>query len=285
MDAADLFRSNLGIVERAARGACRRARLSGADEEDFVSSAKLALIENDYAVLRKYEGRSSLATYLAVVFQRLLSDERMRALGRWHASREAERMGAAGVLLETLVRRDRRSIDEALPIVQAADSSLTRGKVEAMAEHLPRRTSRPRLVEIDAPAAASLASPERADARTIDSDARAVSHRTTEVVRETLAAFSLEDRMLIRFRFGSAMSIADISRMMRLPQRPLYRRIESLLQRLRADLLAAGLDAGSVTELIGTAASELDFGLAATENDANPQSPCPERPRMAGESP
>ena len=284
MDAADLFRSNLGIVERAARGVCRRARLSGADEEDFVSAARLALIENDYEILRKYEGRSSLATYLAVVFQRLLSDQRMHALGRWHASREAERMGSAGVLLETLVRRDRRSLDEALPIVQAAEPSLTRSAIESMAARLPERTSRPHGVEIDAPAAASLAAPERADQRALDSDARAVSRRTTRVVREALAAFPLEDRMLIRFRFGSSMSIADISRMMRLPQRPLYRRIEALLQRLRAALLAAGLDAGSVAELIGTAAGEMDFGLI-PEKDAISQSSCSERPRSALESP
>lgn len=284
MDAAELFRSNLSVVERAARGVCRRARLSDADEEDFVSSAKLALIENDYAILRKYEGRSSLPTYLAVVFQRLLSDERMRALGRWHASREAERMGPAGVLLETLVRRDRRSIAEALPIVQAADPALTRSEIESMAARLPQRPARPRVVEIDEPAAASLAAPERADARALDLEARALRDRTARTVRDTLAALPLEDRMLIRFRFGSSMSIADISRMMRLPQRPLYRRIESLLQRLRAALLAAGLDAGSVTELIGTAAGEMDFGLA-PENDPIPQSPYSERPHSALESP
>lgn len=284
MDAAELFRSNLSVVERAARGVCRRARLSDADEEDFVSSAKLALIENDYAILRKYEGRSSLPTYLAVVFQRLLSDERMRALGRWHASREAERMGPAGVLLETLVRRDRRSIEEALPIVQAADPALTRPAIESMAARLPQRSARPRVVEMDEPAAASLAAPERADARALDLEARALRDRTARTVRDTLAALPLEDRMLIRFRFGSSMSIADISRMMRLPQRPLYRRIESLLQRLRTALLAAGLDAGSVTELIGTAAGEMDFGLA-PENDVISQSSYSERPHSAVESP
>ena len=53
------------------------------------------------------------------------------------------------------------------------------------------------------------------------------------------------------------MSIADISRMIRLPQRPLYRRIEALNQRLREALLAAGLHAASLMELIGSDA-EMD---------------------------
>jgi RNA polymerase sigma factor for flagellar operon FliA len=285
MDAAELFASNLPAIERAARSVCRRARLSAADAEDFVSAARLALIEDDYAILRKHQGRSSLATYLTIVFHRLLCDERMKAFGRWHSSREAERMGEAGVLLETLVRRDHRSLDEAVPIVQAAEPALSRSEIESMAGRLPQRAPRLRAVEIDAPVASFLAAPERADARALDGDARALSDRTSRVVRETLAALSLEDRMLIRFRFGSAMSIADISRMMRLPQRPLYRRIESLLQRLRAALLAAGLDAGAVTELIGTAAGEMDFGLTAVENAPIRQSLHAERPKAAEESP
>lgn len=271
VDAAELFASNLRVIERAALGVCRRACLSGADAEDFVSAARLALIENDYVILRRYEGRSSLETYLAVIFQRLLCDERMRALGRFHASREAERMGAAAVLLETLLRRDRRALDEAWPIVRAAHPALSRREIEEMAARLPPRVARPRAVALDTPAATGLAAPESADARALDGEARALSGRAGEVVRQTLAAFTLEDRMLVRFRFGSSMSIADISRMTRLPQRPLYRRIEALLGRLRAALVAAGLDAGAVGELIDTAAGEMDFGLTAVENAGRPK--------------
>ena len=90
---------------------------------------------------------------------------------------------------------------------------------------------------------------------------------------------------MVRFRFGSGMSIADVSRMLRLPQRPLYRRIESLLGRLRAALLAAGLDAGALSELIGAAVSEMDFGLAAVENPPIRPSPHEERPQPAEQSP
>jgi RNA polymerase sigma factor (sigma-70 family) len=272
MDAAELFAANLEVIERAALTVSRRAGLSPADTEDFLSAARLALIENDYAVLRQYQGRSSLVAYLAVVFQRLLADQRMRALGRWRSSREAERMGAAGVLLETLVRRDHRSVDEALPIVQAAHPGLGRGELEAMAARLPARPSRPRPVGIDAGLAAVLAAPERADARTRSDDARSLLCRTDRVMRATLAAFTPEERMLIRFRFAAAMTMADISRMLRLPQRPLYRRLESLLARLRAALLAAGLDAAALSELIGTAACEMDFGLGTMENPPGWQS-------------
>src|SRR3954470_19265621 len=51
----ELFRANLALVERVIGGVCRRAGLRDAVAEDFSSTVKLALIENDYAILRGYE--------------------------------------------------------------------------------------------------------------------------------------------------------------------------------------------------------------------------------------
>ena len=84
MHPEELFRDNLALVERVIDGVCRRAGLRDADAEDFASNAKLALIENDYAILRGYEGRAPLGAFLAVVVQRMLSREWMRLRGRWH---------------------------------------------------------------------------------------------------------------------------------------------------------------------------------------------------------
>src|SRR3954466_2259533 len=126
MQLQDLFEANLGTIERVISIVCWRARLFGPDAEDFASEAKLALIENDYAVLAKYEGRSSLDTFLTVVIQRLLADSRTKAKGRWHASTEASRLGPAAVLVETLILRDGRSLDEAMPHIQATHPELTR---------------------------------------------------------------------------------------------------------------------------------------------------------------
>lgn len=258
MDAAELFESQLALIDRVIATVCRRNRLFGADAEDFASSVKVALIEDDYAILRKYGGRSSLAAYLAVVVQNFFFDQYTRAAGRWHPSREAERLGQAAVLLETLLQRDCRTLDEALPLVQSLDPTLTRERAAAMAVRFPRRAARPRAVELDE--SAPLADSATADVRVLDADRRRLRDETSRIVRETLAALPLEDAMILRFRFGSEMSIADISRMLRLPQRPLYRRLQTLIGCLRAALDAAGLGFDDVAELIGEA-EEMDFGL------------------------
>lgn len=257
----ELFEANLPLVDRVIAGVCRRAGLRDADAEDFASTAKLAMMENDYSILRAYEGRSSLGTFLTIVVQRLLSRERTRMWGRWHPSAEAERLGVAAVMLEKLLVRDGRSLEEAIPFVRAADPSLDRTAVHDLAARLQQRAARPRLVPL-ADVEDGFASSERADTRAREADARRTSERAARVVRETLATLSLEDRMLVRFRFGAELSIADTARVLGVPQRPLYRRIEELLRQLRGALEHEGVSAGLVSDVISAAASEgIDFGL------------------------
>src|SRR5690606_20091881 len=49
----------------------RSVDLTPADIEDLCSEIFLTLLENDFAVLRHFKGKSSLATYLAVVARRV----------------------------------------------------------------------------------------------------------------------------------------------------------------------------------------------------------------------
>jgi RNA polymerase sigma factor for flagellar operon FliA len=261
MEPRDLLESNLEVIGRIVAGACRRARRYGPDAEDFEASVHLALIENDYAVLRRYEGRSAFSTYLTVVIERLMEDERNRAMGRWRPSAEAMRLGRAALLLESLVHRDHRSLAEALPLVQAVDASLTRERIEALLQQLPERALRPQAMPLDDVVAEARTSDET-DALALANEARRLSSRTNDVVRETLATLPTEDRALLQFRFAESMKISDISRMLRLPQRPLYRRIEGLLERFRVSLAAAGVDGRAAADLLQkTSVDALDFGF------------------------
>ena len=56
----------------------RSARLSSADIDDLCAEIFLALVADDYAVLRRFLGRSSLATYLTVVARRITVHEMSR---------------------------------------------------------------------------------------------------------------------------------------------------------------------------------------------------------------
>lgn len=258
MDAGRLFDENLALIERVIARVSNRAGLIGADREDFASDVCVALLSDDGRILRDWEQRASLATYLIVIVQRLLADARRQTSGKWKPSAEARRLGDAAVTLEHLLRRQGRSVDEALPAVQAIDPSITREEASAIADRLPQRAPRPRIVpldpELDLPSARDLA-----DGGAVATEARRLMERTSEIVRRRLEAMPIEDQMIVRLRFASGMTIADISRILRLPQRPLYRRIEAIVTQLRRVLRNAAIDPGAIEELIGSPHGEMDF--------------------------
>jgi RNA polymerase sigma factor for flagellar operon FliA len=268
MDPEELFRANLALLDRVIAGVCRRGGLRGADAEDFASTAKLALIENDYAILRSYEGRAPLGAFLTVVVQRILAREWTRLHGKWHPSAEAERLGGAAVLLEKLIVRDGRPLEEAIDVVRGAHPALDRRNVRELSERLPQRAPRLRLVPFPEDEQ-RFAAPDGADCRANEAEAHRVSERAASVVRDTLAMLPLQDRMLIRFHFGSNLSIADTARVLGVPQRPLYRRIETLLRTLREALERIGVGSAVVEDLITARAPDsFDFGLGNGKNDS-----------------
>lgn len=262
MNATTPFESSLETIERTIALVCRRGRLRGADAEDFASSVKVALLEDDCAILRKHSGIASLGAYLAVVIDRMLRDGRARTMGRFYASAEATRIGPAAVMLETLVRRDQRPFEQALPILRASFPEVTREEAERMLQRLPQRAPRPQFVDLDDVDELPIAAPAGADQSTIEQEQQRLSRQTARILRDTLASFSLEDRTMLRMHYGISQSIADVSRMMRLPQRPLYRRLERALAQLRAALERAGIDARALPDLLsGALGEDFDIGL------------------------
>jgi DNA-directed RNA polymerase specialized sigma24 family protein len=263
------FESSLDTIEETIALVCRRGRLRGADAEDFASSVKVALLENDCAILRKHSGIASLGAYLAVVIDRMLWDSRAQTMGRFYASAEATRLGPAAVMLELLVCRDRRPFEAALPILRGSFPEVTRGEAERMLQRFPDRTPRPKFVELD-DVDLPIAAPAGADQYAIEAEQQRLSRQTARILRDTLASFSLDDRTMLRLHYGMSHSIADVSRMMRLPQRPLYRRLEHTLVRLRGALESAGIDARAMPDLLaGALGDDFDFGLR--DEDAAPR--------------
>jgi RNA polymerase sigma factor (sigma-70 family) len=269
MNSTTPFESSLDTIEQTIALVCRRSRLRGADAEDFASSVKVALLENDCAILRKHSGIASLGAYLAVVIDRMLWDGRARTMGRFYTSAEATRLGPAAVMLEQLVRRDQRPFEAALPILRASFPEVTREDAERMLNRLPERSPRLQFVDLD-DVDLPLAAPAGADQSTLEAEQQRLSRQTAHILRDTLASFSLEDRTMLRLHYGMSQSIADVSRMMRLPQRPLYRRLEHALARLRGALEQAGIDARSMPDLLAGALGE-DFDVGLRDDDATPR--------------
>src|SRR5262249_3140353 len=141
-----LFLASLPVIDDITGQVCRRHRLNGAEADDFRSEVRLHFIERDYEVLRKFEGRSSLPTYVNVVIQRLLLDFRNRQWGKWRPSADAKRLGPNAILLERLVVRDGWTTAEALETMRVNHGIVADEALKALCLKLAKRGPAPQTV-------------------------------------------------------------------------------------------------------------------------------------------
>lgn len=271
-DAKKLFLDQLEAIDCAIRFVCRRASLRDHDAEDFASMVRLKLIDNDYAVIRKHDPRASFRGYIAVVVNRLLLDHRNAEWGKWHASAEAKRIGEPAITIEAMLYRDARTIDEVLPALLRRWPELTRERIDGIVRALPPRSARPRVVEIDLAAESVGEDDATVHEAAFETDRRAVSQRLGAIVRTAMSEFEERDRLIFRLHYEGNMSVADISRVLCIEQKPLYRRLQRTLAHMRARLEAAGIDAKDANELLSARGTDLDFGFGGGTSDPRPSS-------------
>jgi RNA polymerase sigma-70 factor (ECF subfamily) len=81
----------MGLVIHVISHSCssRSIRCSPADVEDLAAEVFLAVIRDDFAVLRRFRGESSLATYLTVVARRVVVRELLAHRAAAHLNQDA----------------------------------------------------------------------------------------------------------------------------------------------------------------------------------------------------
>ena len=245
-----LFGEQQEAIKRAAAYFCRRYGFSREDVEDFTHDVLLKIWADDYAVLRCYQGRSSLATYLAMVVHRALLDHVNHLWGKWRPSAEALRLGQLAVDLETLLERDRMGFDEACQILRSRGATATDAQLRAIDAQLPPRS--PRRPDGPGVSAAGDAEPPAAGSpdELLQAKERGRRRQAIEQALSTaLAELPAEDCLIARML--GEVSIAEIARLWQLDQKALYRRKDKILKTLRAALERAGVSAKDVAEILG----------------------------------
>lgn len=238
-DPGEVLTRFLPEIGRIAAWIGRRQGLPSHEVEELEAHVRLRLIENDYARLRAYAGRSSFETYLSVCIQRLARDLRDKALGSWEPSAEARRIGPLAIRLETLWVRDGSTLDECERTLKPFFPDLTRGQIEEIAVRLPVRARRRQegdegLDRRPAP----ISSPEQ---RLEESEGFAARREVLAALGEVLAELSAEDRMLVRLRTESGLKISEIARSQGIDQKALYSRFEKIFAGLKRGLLERGI--------------------------------------------
>jgi len=237
------------VIERALASVCRRHHLVAQDAEELASSFYVHLLEDDCAILRKFQGRSSIQTYLITVISHFFQDWRNARWGKWRPSAEAKRLGPIAVQLETYIARDQLPFDTACELLKARHAvTASRGELETMAGRFPRRERRTWVSEDEV---ANLATPTpAAEDLLIQRDVSAVAARASALLQAALEALPAQDRLIVRMLTWEGLTIAQIGRGLQLEQKPLYRRVQRLFDDLRSRLERDGLSAKDVADVL-----------------------------------
>lgn len=251
---------HLDFIDRTIGSVARRHALSKWEADDFGGQVKLKLVSDDYAIWRKFRGKSRLTTYLTTVIQNLFRDFRIQQWGKWRPSAAAKRLGDVGVQLESLLYRDGFSFDEAAELLRNRFGSKSSDLelLELAARIRPRTTRR---FESDA-MLSRLEAAEAGDQRIVERERFDTAARVETALRRTLSQLEAEDRLILKLRFVDGFTIRAIAAILDFDQRRIYARVRRLLQGVRARMMEAGIRADEVLDVLGWPACVLEAGLA-----------------------
>jgi RNA polymerase sigma factor (sigma-70 family) len=261
MNPETTYLQHLESIERISAFVARRGHLNADETGEFVQIVRVRLFEDDYGIIRKFEGRSSFPTYLTTVIMRLFHQWRVEMWGKWRPSAEARRLGDKAITLERLLTRDGFTFEEAINILTTrAGNAFTVAELEAIYVRLPLRTPRPVLISDDAtPEVAALDAD--ADDR-VESRDRERSARCCAVALDAaLANFDAEDRLILQLRFWDSRKVPEIARITGIDQKKIYKRLDKLFGVLRGALETAGIGRGDVDQLLGRGDQEIRLGV------------------------
>jgi RNA polymerase sigma factor (sigma-70 family) len=252
-----LFTVNLPFIQRAIAVAARGQGIRGDDAEEFASWAIERLIENDYAILRKWRRDSSLTTYLSPVIRNLGYEFRVKHWGRWRHSAKAIDLGPIALRLEKLIYRDNWTFLEAVAqLRQRGDIELTDRELAELFAKIPRRATPSRLSasEVDVE---SVADESDTDTTIVESEKDADRRRMKTLLLEGVSQLSDLAQIVIRLHFLQGRTIAAIARALAADQKPLYRVKDDALRSLRRYLEANGVTREQARELLGGALDQV----------------------------
>lgn len=265
MNPETTYLENLETIERIAAFVAGKGRLNADETVEFVQIVRVRLFENDYAIIRKFEGRSLLRTYLTTVILRLFRQWRVEMWGKWRPSAEARRLGDNAITLERLLTRDGFTLDEAVKILTTREgNAYTVGELEALYIRLPLRTPRPVLVSDDGiPEVAALDAD--ADDRVESRDRECSARSCAAALDAAVAQFDAEDRLILQLRFWKSLKVPEIAKIMGIDQKKIYKRLDKLFAKLRSALETARVSRADVDKLLGRGDQEIRLDLLSAE--------------------
>lgn len=246
MSTGDLYSEYADTIESVLAYVRRSNRLTADAGDEFCSWARLRLLEDDGAILRKFRGLSTFKTYLVIVIQRLFLDWRGTEWGRWRPSLEARRLGPIAIELSKLVLRDHIEYDQAVTLLVSKGIAASEKECDEVWVQLRKRAKRA-FVDIDA--VGDLPKDGEDPVALAEERQRAIAVR--QALRAARAELPAGDQLILKLRLESGFTVARIAKLQGVDQKALYRRFEQLYRRLHQALTASGVSEDDMRTFVG----------------------------------
>lgn len=246
MGSHNLYSEYQDAIEAVLAFIRRRHRLTPDDGDEFSSWARLRLLENDCAVLAKFQGLSSFKTFIVSVISHLFQDWRNQQWGKWRPTAEARRLGPVAIELERLILRDKIDFDQASQLLVSKGLAESIRQCDELWSRLKRHVGR-EFVSIDTAHDVVVAPPpDPLD----EEERRRLAARVLAAMHHALAQLPAADNLIFRLRYWDKVTVAKIAVMHGVEQKPLYRRYDRILDQLRKAMAAHGVTEAEIRELL-----------------------------------
>ncbi|PLY01867.1 MAG: hypothetical protein C0622_06560 [Desulfuromonas sp.] len=227
-----------------------RKTMAPQDVEDLEGDVYEKLISDDYRILRLFDGRSSIKTYLTTVVTRLAIDSYRKQQGRWRPSAKALKLGADAVAIEELQTLRKVSGHEIWQIMSnRPDFTLTEQETAALCQQLPIREVVPRRVPNrtdDDHAGFDLkeVADERTDPENLltKQEVSEACTRAQKILTEFYKTLSRRERLLLRMSYEDDLRLSEMVRQLGMTRYKIEKLLEDIHVRLQRLLLQNGLN-------------------------------------------
>jgi hypothetical protein len=153
------------------------------------------------------------------------------------------------VELERLTTRDGLTRDEAIETLSTRSGEFgSRDDLLETYRRIPDRAPRRFVGEENAK---QVAAPDDVEGHVVRRLLEPAVRKAERSVRAAVADLPPQDRLILKMRFEQAFTVTDIAAALHLPQKPLYRRIDAILETLRKRLEGEGMNASEVSNFLG----------------------------------
>jgi RNA polymerase sigma factor (sigma-70 family) len=238
----------LKTIEKLAKTLARRRGLLPEDVEDFAQDTLLKVMSNGHATLRKFRGDSSMTTFMASVVGFYFKDWTNSKWGKYRTPKPVARLGEPAITLHRLMVRDRLSFAEACEKLRTDHGVvLSEAELAAIAARLQLKF-RPQLEPPDA--LITVPAPDTTDRNIVDQEKLELRQRIDEILKQWRARLTEQDALIVSYWIDDGLKFVDVAKLVGIPQKKVYERVDALRKQLRRLLEDAGIDGATIRDLL-----------------------------------